>query len=98
MVYICSVVLPLVEMVRVEAQVGSEVELTELGEKESGQSCVQPGDSLTAIVTVGVISARLILTSRQGLRQDMARIESRLGGRISLLESQIGNLRSQTAT
>ena len=47
---------------------------------------------LISIVTVGVALAGLILTSIRGLRQDMrqdiARLESRLNGRISALESQ----------
>ena len=52
---------------------------------------------IIAIVTVGVALAGLILTSNRGLRQDLARVESRLDARISALESrvdtQIGELR-----
>ncbi len=63
---------------------------------------------LIAIVAVGAALAGLILTSSRGLRQDMARLESRLDGKIgglesrldgkiSGLESQIGELRERMA-
>ncbi len=50
---------------------------------------------LIGIVAVGVALAGLILTSSRGLRQDMARLESRLDGRISGLESLINSLRGE---
>ena len=52
---------------------------------------------LIAIVAVGAALAGLILTSSRGLRQDMARLESRLDGEIGGLESQIGELRERMA-
>ena len=56
---------------------------------------------LIAIVAVGAALAGLILTSsrglRQDMRQDMARLESRLDGKIAALESQIGELRERMA-
>ena len=52
---------------------------------------------LIAIVAVGAALAGLILTSSRGLRQDMARLESRLDGKIGGLESQIGELRERMA-
>ncbi len=54
---------------------------------------------LIAIVAVGAALAGLILTSSRGLRQDMARLESRLDGNIGGLESRldgkIGGLESR---
>ena len=44
---------------------------------------------LIGIVTVGVALAGLILTATRGLRQDMARLESRLDERINGLESPV---------
>ena len=52
---------------------------------------------IIAILAVGVALAGLILTSSRGLRQDMTRMESRLDGKISGLESQIGELRERMA-
>ena len=48
---------------------------------------------LIGIVTVGVALAGVILTSSRGLRQDMRRLDERIGG----LESQIGELRERMA-
>ena len=52
---------------------------------------------MIAIVAVGVALAGVILTAtrglRQDIRQDMARLETRLDERISGLESQISELR-----
>ncbi len=45
--------------------------------------------SLIAVVAVGAALAGLVLTTTRGLRQDMARIESRLDARIGELESRI---------
>ena len=51
------------------------------------------GESMTpeiiAIVAVGVALAGVILASARGVRQDMARLESRLDGRIDALESRM---------
>ena len=47
---------------------------------------------LIGIVTVGVALAGVILTATRGLRQDMARLESRLDERINGLESASWNL------
>ena len=45
---------------------------------------------IIAIVTVGIALAGVILASTHGVRQDMARLESRLDGRIdALLESRL---------
>ena len=67
---------------------------------------------LIAIVAVGAALAGLILTSSRGIRQDMrqdmarlesrldgkiAGLESRLDGKIAGLESQIGELRERMA-
>ena len=52
---------------------------------------------MMAIFGVGLAIAGLIHTSSRGLRQDMARLESRLDGKISGLESQIGELRERMA-
>ena len=59
---------------------------------------------ILAILAVGVALAGVILTSNRGLRQDMARMESRLDKRISGLESrfdamekQFGELRERMA-
>jgi Fe2+ transport system protein B len=63
---------------------------------------------LTAIVAVGVALAGVILAGSRGLRQDMARLESRLDVRITALESrqearlnelrgEIGELRERMA-
>ena len=42
-----------------------------------------------ALAGVGVALAGVILTSIRGVRQDMARLESRLDGRIVALESRV---------
>ena len=67
-----------------------------LGESMSGE--------ILAILAVGVALAGVILTSIRGLRQDMARLESRLDERINGLESrfdamekQFGELRERMA-
>ena len=59
---------------------------------------------LIAIVTVGVALAGVsvalagvILTSIRGVRQDMARLESRLDGKIDALSAQLGELRERMA-
>ena len=44
---------------------------------------------MIAIVAVGVALAGVILTATRGLRQDMARLESRLEERINGLESRL---------
>ena len=44
---------------------------------------------IIAIVTVGIALAGVILASTRGVRQDMARLESRLDGRIGALESRL---------
>ena len=50
---------------------------------------------LIAIVAVGVALAGVILTATRGLRQDMARLESRLDGSIKALESRFDGLERQ---
>ncbi len=52
---------------------------------------------IIAILAVGVAIAGLILTSSRGLRQDMARMESRLETRINDLRSEVGELRERMA-
>ena len=56
---------------------------------------------IIAILAVGVALAGVILNSNRGLRQDVrqdiARLESRLDERISGLESQFGELRERMA-
>ena len=59
---------------------------------------------IIAIVTVGLTLAGLIVNSNRGLRQDitqlrqdMKQMESRLDGRITSVESQIGELRERMA-
>ena len=59
---------------------------------------------IIAIVTVGVALAGVsvalagvILTSIRGVRQDMARLESRLDGKIDALSAQFGELRERMA-
>ena len=44
---------------------------------------------IIAIVTVGVALAGVILTSIRGVRQDMARLESRLDGKIDALSAHL---------
>ena len=44
---------------------------------------------LVAVVAIGAALAGVILTSIRGLRQDMARLESRLDGRIGGLEERL---------
>ena len=44
---------------------------------------------LVAVLAIGATLAGLILTSNRGLRQDMARLESRLDGRIGGLEERL---------
>ncbi|MCY4588952.1 MAG: hypothetical protein OXB98_23250 [Bryobacterales bacterium] len=50
---------------------------------------VEPIIILTAVVAMGVALAGVILAGSRGLRQDMARLESRLDVRISALESRL---------
>ena len=52
---------------------------------------------IIAIVTVGVALAGVILASIRGVRQDMARLESRLDGKIEALSTQLGELRERMA-
>ena len=44
---------------------------------------------LIAVVTVGIALAGVILASTRGVRQDMARLESRLDGKIDALGSRL---------
>ena len=53
---------------------------------------------IIAIVTVGVALAGVILTSARGVRQDMARLESRLDGKIEALDGKIEALESRMNT
>ena len=50
---------------------------------------------IIAILAVGVALAGVMLTATRGVRQDVARLESRLEGKISGLESQISELRER---
>ena len=50
---------------------------------------------IIAIVTVGVALAGVILASIRGVRQDMARLESRLDGKIAGLESRLDGMNTQ---
>ena len=50
---------------------------------------------LIAILAAGVALAGVILTATRGLRQDMARLESRLDGSIKALESRFDGLERQ---
>ena len=50
---------------------------------------------LIAVLAVGGTLAGMILTGNRGLRQDMARLESRLDRRIDGLESQSNALRGE---
>ena len=56
---------------------------------------------MIAILAVGVALVGVIITSLKGtetrLREDMAKLESRLDGKIGALESQIGELRERMA-
>ena len=56
---------------------------------------------IMTIVMVGVALAGVILASTRGVRQDMARLGSRLDGKIAALESsmntQLGELRERMA-
>ena len=56
---------------------------------------------MIAILAVGVALVGVILTSLKGtetrLREAMAKLESRLDGKIGALESQIGELRERMA-
>ena len=52
---------------------------------------------IIAIVTVGIALAGVILASIRGVRQDMARSESRLDGKIEALSAQLGELRERMA-
>ena len=56
---------------------------------------------MIAILAVGGALVGVILTSLKGtetrLREDMAKLEFRLGGKIGALESQIGELRERMA-
>ena len=52
---------------------------------------------IIAIVMVGVALAGVILASARGVRQDMARLESRLDGKIEALNVQLGELRERMA-
>ena len=50
---------------------------------------------LVAMAAIGVALAGLILATNRGLRQDMARMESRLYGRIDALDRRIDALESR---
>ena len=50
---------------------------------------------LVAVLAIGATLAGLILTSNRGLRQDMARLESRLDGRIGGLDERLREDTSQ---
>ena len=50
---------------------------------------------LMAIVTVGITLAGVILVSIRGVRQDLARLESRLDGKIVALESRLDGMNTQ---
>ena len=50
---------------------------------------------LVAVLAIGVAQSGLILTSNRGLRQDMARQESRLRDDISQLRDDMGKLESR---
>ena len=50
---------------------------------------------IIAIVTVGVALAGVIIASARWVRQDMARLESRLDGRIGALESRLDGMNTQ---
>ena len=50
-----------------------------------------------ALACVGAALAGVILTSISGVRQDMARLESRLDGKIDALSAQLGELRERMA-
>ncbi len=50
---------------------------------------------IIAILAVGVALAGVMLTATRGVRQDMARLESRLDEKIGGLESQISELRER---
>ena len=50
-----------------------------------------------ALAGVGVALAGVILTSIRGVRQDVARLESRLDGKIDALSAQLGELRERMA-
>lgn len=50
---------------------------------------------LVAMAAIGVALAGLILATNRGLRQDMARMEKRLDGRIGSLESRIDEFQSR---
>ena len=50
-----------------------------------------------ALAGVSVALAGVILTSIRGVRQDMARLESRLDGKIDALSAQLGELRERMA-
>lgn len=52
---------------------------------------------IIAILAVGVAIAGLILTSNRSLRQDMARLESRLETQINDLRNEVGELRERMA-
>ena len=50
---------------------------------------------IMAIVTVGITLAGVILVSIRGVRQDLARLESRLDGKIVALESRLDGMNTQ---
>ena len=50
---------------------------------------------LVAMAATGVALSGLILTNIRGLRQDMARMETRLDGRIDALESRVDEFQSR---
>ncbi len=50
---------------------------------------------LVAMAAIGVALAGLILTTNRGLRQDLARMEKRLDGRIDSLDGRIDTLESR---
>ena len=50
---------------------------------------------LIAIVMVGIALAGVVLASTRGVRQDMARLESRLDGKIGAVESRLDGINTQ---
>ena len=50
---------------------------------------------IITIVMVGVALAGVIIASIRGVRQDMARLESRLDGRIETLDGKINTMESR---
>ena len=58
---------------------------------------VEPISILTAVVAVGVALAGLILTSSRGLREEMARMESRLREDMKQLAERVARLEHSQA-